>query len=810
MSDARHALRALGKNPAFAAVAVLTIGLGIGANTAVFTLVSAVFIQGLPYASSDRLVTLHETDLQASGERSQVSFPNFRDWQNELRSADAMASYAYGPRMLLKTGRVAQQILAASVSWNYFEVLGVGPVLGRSFTPADDLEGAPRAAIISDSLWDQAFSRDPSTIGRTITLNREPWTIVGVLPRGFMGPPDTTGVLDDIQIWRPISAATTRGLLNARGIAWISPVVARLRPAVSVAQAQRELDTVVARLAAHFPEDNRQRGAIVEPIETAFFGRMDRVVTVLFAAVGLVLLIACVNLANLMLVRGGAREREWALRGALGAGRGRIARLVMVESLLIALLGGALGTLLAAWMIDLLVAMSPVPFPPFVDLRINLPVLGYMFLICLGSSALFGALPAISAGRVDLLRALKTGGRDTTPGGSLMRKPLVAAQIALALVLLVGAGLLLRTIQELHAFDPGFQWRGLLAIRVARFDDAWPTPPSSEYNTEFAVLGRSLLERVRALAGVEGAALSWDVPMTDMWGPAIARIEGRADDRVRIRRHRVTPGYFRTLGVPVLAGRDFASTDDASAGQHVAVISRRMANRFGPGSSALHQRLTLSQRSLEIVGIVGDIQHVSLLESADAEPDVYVALDQAPSPAFEVVIRTGAWPEPLVAAVRQLLGELDASIQITKVRTGDQIFGAQIARQRFTSALLSTFALAAILLTMIGVYGVTAYSVSGLTKQIGVRMALGADRLDVLRLVLDGELGFIAMGIIAGVSAGLGVTRALSTMIYGVTPTDPLTFGAATALLAAIALIACLIPARRAMRVDPVVALRAE
>jgi putative ABC transport system permease protein len=797
---------------------VLTIALGIGATTAVFTLVNAVLIKGLPYVESDRLVTLYETDLRASGEEGSVSVPNFIDWQREVRSVDGMASYAFGPRLLLETGRIAQPIIAATVSWNYFEVLGIPAALGRSFLPADDLEGAARAIVISDSLWRETFNRDPSAVGQSVSLSRVSWTIVGVMPPGFVGPPDSSGLLDEVQVWRPLRAAAsawmpgmpppTRQMLNDRGIGWMGPIIARLHPGVSLRQAQQELDSVAARLAEQFPAANSQRGAIIAPMETAFFGRMDRLVAVLFAAVGVVLLIACVNLANLMLVRGGTRQREWALRNALGAARGRIARLVLTESLVISTVGGAVGALLAAWMVDALVALSPIPFPSFVDLRLNLPVLGFTFAVCLLSGMLFGALPAISAERIDLLRALKVGSHGATEGVTRMHRPLVAGQLALALVLLVGAGLLFRTLRELQAFDPGFEWRGLLAVRVSRLAN---TPSATQADADGALFRRNLLERVRALHGIGQAALSWDVPLTDMWGPALVQIEGRNEAIIRTRQHRVTPGYFRTMGVPLRMGRDFEATDDQSASQPVAIISRRLAERHWPDASPLHQRLRLGTRMLEIVGVVGDVQHVALLESAIAEPDIYVPIDQTPPlPAFAVVIRSAGNTTSLIAAIRQMLSELDRAIDVVDVRTGEQMFAAQIARQRFTSALLALFALAAALLTMIGVYGVTAYSVNLLTRQIGIRMALGADRVDILRLILGNELTFIGAGIFVGILTALLVTRALSTLVFGVTPKDPVTFAVATTILGAIALIACVIPARRAVSVDPVAALRAD
>jgi predicted permease len=530
---------------------------------------------------------------------------------------------------------------------------------------------------------------------------------------------------------------------------------------------------------------------------------------VLLGAVGFVLLIACVNVANLLLARGNARQRELAVRAALGAGRSRIVRQLLTESVALSVVGGIAGLIAAFWSIDLLVALSPIPFPTFVRIGVNLQVLAFTFVVCVASGLLFGVVPALAASRTDLVTTLKAGGRDSADQGSpLLRKTLVTAEIALALVLLIGAGLMIRTMNRLNVFDPGFRPDGLLTLRVALpIDSDTDADRAASRMTQFAQV---LLERVRQLPSVTDASLASAAPLSGISSAIIARVDEAPDTGIRVYRHAVSPGHFRTLGIRLLEGRDFTPADARAAEQRVVIVSRTMAARHWPGTSALHKRLHYGKGVYEVIGVVADVQHRSLLESESADPDIYFPLFQVPLRAFAVLARTSGDPQPTVAAIRELVTELNASVPVFSVSTGGELVAQQTTGFRFSSALLGAFALVALTLTMVGIYGVTAYTVSRQTRQVGIRMALGATRGDVLRLIMRGGATFILAGLALGTLAAFGLTRLLSSLIYGVSATDPTTFAAVTSLLAAVAMLACLIPAARATRIDPVVALRSE
>jgi predicted permease len=594
--------------------------------------------------------------------------------------------------------------------------------------------------------------------------------------------------------------------LNGRASPWITPVTARLRPGVSLEAAQAEMDVITTDLERLYPE-NRNRAALLVPFADQYFGHVRPALYILLGAVGFVLSIACTNLASLLLARGDARQRELAVRAALGAARARVARLVIIESLTVSILGGVLGVLCAVWFIDVLVALSPVSLPSFVRVVIDARVLAFTMAVCTLSGLLFGLAPALIGSRTDVIASLKLGGRDASSGRApSVRRRLVTAEIAVALVLVTGAGLMLRTLDRLRAFDPGFRLDGLLTVTLSVPPDLLGNQAATRAN-EFL---RTLLDRVRLAHGVDHASLTWDVPLIDIWLQTRVRIVDRDVDPVLVRRHMASPGYFATLGIPVLEGRDFTSADDRSASQYVAIISRRMAQRYWPDASALHQRLLYNERTLEIAGVVGDVQHESLVQPS-ADPDLYLSVYQTTlMRGITLAMRTSGESEPVVAAVRDALREVGQGATIFQTRTGEQIFNAQIARQRFMGALLTIFSSVALLLTLVGVYGVAAYNVSRQSREIGIRVALGATRSDVLHDVLRLELTPIVQGIVFGIAAGLAVTGGLSAFLHGVSPTDPLTFTVVALLLTAVAILACLIPARGATRIDPVVALRAE
>ena len=801
LADVRLALRTLLKNRGFAVVALLTIALGVGANAAVFSVVNATLIQPLPYADPERLVAVFETARRAAVERRAVSYPNFLEWQREARSFESM-SVVLGSRFTLAAGEQPQRLIGEQVSGTYFDVLGVRPARGRGFTPQDDAPGAAPVVILSDALWRRAFGGDPQVVGRGVRIDGELCTVVGVMPAGF------AGVVDDAVLWAPIGRFTDAEFQKDRGERSIDLVVGRLADGLSIDQARAEMDALAARIDKLYPSQAGERGAAMTPLREEFFGEVRPMLLVLLGAVGFVLLIACVNVASLLLARGAARQRELAVRCALGARRGRIVRQLLTESIVLSLLGGAAGLLAAFWSVDLLVATSPVPFPDFVRIGVDLRVLGFTFAVCVAGGLFFGMVPAISASRTDLLAALKTTGRDGGDGSStMMRRGLVAAEIALALVLLVGAGLMLRTMDRLRTFDPGFRPQGLVTLRliVPEESSAAEAAPG-----RIAAFSRALLEAVRALPGVAAASLSSDVPLGTSTSATLVRVDGRDDEPIRVYRHSVSPGHFRTIGTPILGGRDFTEDDGRTAEARVVIVSRSMAARHWPGDDALRKRLRYGRDVYEIVGVVGDVQHRSLLEADTADPDIYFPLFQAPSRAFAVLARGAGDPQPLVSAIRQTVAQLDPAAPIYQIEAGDQLVARQMSGARFSSMLLAAFALVALTLTVVGIYGVTAYAVSRQTRQVGIRMALGATRIDVLRLVLGGGFTFIAAGLGLGTLAALGLTRLLSSLIYGVSASDPATFASVVILLAVVALLACLVPAARATRIDPVVALRSE
>ncbi len=809
IGDLRYALRTLARDRGFAAVALLTIALGVGANTAVFSVIHAALVRPLPYQRNDRLVAIHETMRQSPGERRELSYPTFLDWQRELQSVEEMAAHALYGSWIVAEG-AAEQLEGARVSWNYFRVLGVSPALGRDFAPEDDTEGAAPVMVISDVAWTRLFGRDPAAVGRVVTVDGTPCTIVGVMPPDFAGPPDSTGIQDVAETWAPIGRLTPGGSnsLRNRGVPWISPVLARLRPGVTVLHAQAEIDELTRRLAEQFPQDNRDRGAVIVSLLDQFYGNVRPALLVLFGAVGLVLLAACVNVASLLLSRATARQRELSVRRALGASRGRIARLLLTESLAIALAGGALGLLLSTWIVDALLALNPEPLPRFVHVGINLPVLAFTLMLCVAVGLLFGMAPSLGTRGLNVPSALKSEGYSHSPSASpLLRRGLVTVEIACAVVVVIGFGLMLRTLERLRAFDPGFDLAGLVTVTLRAPDN---TSQAQAGMITFANVARSILEQVRALPTVQQASLSWDLPLTDTWLQASVRNDEADAEAVRVRRHSVAPGYFRTLGIPLIEGRDIEPTDVRPGGRDVVVVSRRLAHAYWPSGSPLGQRLRWGQRSFEIVGVVGDVQHRTLLEPEASEPDLYFSLYQVPMLVVTVVVRASSNPEPMSVAIRDVVQQVSPTTRVLRVRTGEDIFAAQTRRQRFMGALLSVFALVALALVVVGIYGVTAYHVGRQTRQIGIRVALGATRADVLRLVVGRELTTVVFGVLVGILCASGLSGALARFIYGVSPTDGVTYALAALMLALTALAASLIPARRAARIDPVVALRAD
>jgi putative ABC transport system permease protein len=800
-SDLRVGWRALRRSPVFTATSVLALALGIGGVTAVLTLADALLLRLLPYRDPGRLVAVTETIRRATLERRSVSNPNFEDWRAQARSFEKMAVYD-GTGAVLGAGDDVERVSAERVSPAYFGVLGVTAALGRVLAETDDAGQADAVVVLSHGLWTRRFGAAPDVVGRTIVVDDKPARVCGVGPHGFRG------LTDAAELFVAFRGPLGIGHRDAqdRGERWLD-VVARLAPGVTAAAAQAEMDGIAARLeAAH--RENEARGALVAPLDGEFTGPVRPVVAALGVAVFLVLLIACANVANLMLARVPGRKREMAIRAALGARRARLVRQLLTESALLAGAGALLGLLLASWTLGATRATDLLSLPSFVDAAVG----GRSVLVAAGAAAfttlLFGTLPALRAADADVSETLNQSGRAIRGGGERGRQALVGLEVALALVLLVGAGLLLRSAGALQRFDPGFTPAGLAALRL--------TLPAARYEPARAVqFGTELVDRLRAAPGVEAAALASDVPMGGQSAARNVRIEGRDQDvtqpgGIRVYYHLVGDGYLEALKIRV-RGRTFTPADrDLGPDRGVVIVSETMARRHWPDGDAIGARLRAGDRSLEVVGVAADVKQRRLVEAATADPDVYMPICQWPRAGFWVVARSSNDVAGALASVRRVANALDPGVPTFAATTANELVAEETARSRVVAALVAGLACVALLLAAVGVYGVAGYTVAQRTQEIGTRIALGATPGDVLRLVVGQGLAPVAIGLLAGALAALGFGRVLEGLLVGVRPRDPLTLITTMALLGGIALLASYLPARRATRIDPAAALRSE
>lgn len=809
IQDLRYGFRTLRKNPGFAIVAVLTLAFGIGANTAIFSAVNAVLLRPLPFADEDRLVVMWKHDQTSSHPLVELSIAEFNDWRRESGSFESLAAmptsvYGYGYVM---TGRGEPvQIESSRVSADFFKTLGVSPSLGRAFTAEDDHPGAGEAVIISHRLWRDYFGADEKVIGQAITLNETPFQIVGVMTADFEFP-------KGVDIWSPLSASVGGGALQNREAVFLQ-AVGRLKAGVSREKAEAEMNAVIGRVAAAHPETEAEgHRVVITPVPEYLFGSARPALWLLLAATGLLLLIACANVASLLLARATARRKEMAVRAALGASRFRIVRQLFVESLTLAGAGGALGVLFAYWLADLLVVVAPADIPRVENVRVDAVVLLFSTAATLLTSALFGLAPALSATKMNLTAALGDGGRTAGERhGNRLRAALVVGEIAVTLVLLAGAGLALRSFVKLQQVDTGFDTENVLTFQLRLFGKKYPDAKSVR---DFY---QQLTERLEAQPGVTAAGAVLIRPLEGVigWDVPFATADQSPDDAKRNRVPNfevVTPHYFRSVGLPLLAGREFTERDDDDAPK-VAIISEAMARGlFAPGLDPLGQRLRLFDPSdpdtewHTVVGVVGDARY---REVRDARWDVYVPYRQFAFPVRYVTVRATSDPAALAATVRREVAALDSQQAVTSVKTTGQLFAENVARPRFNSLLLTLLASLAALLAGLGIYGVISYSVAQRTREIGVRIALGAQQGDVLRLVFRQGLKLILSGIVIGLVAAFLLSRLMESLLFGISATDPLTFVVVSLLLVVVALVACYVPARRAMRVDPMVALRYE
>ena len=796
MKDLRYCLLMLRKRPVFTAIVMLTLALGIGANTAIFSVVNAVLLNPLPFPEPERLVRIFESNPGRSWPEFSASEPNYYDWVDQNDVFENLAAQQGAAFNLTGSGE-PERIVGAFSSANLFPTLGVAPVLGRNFLPEEDRPGASRVVILSHQLWQRRFGSDQDLIGKTVQLNGESHTVVGVLPRGFTFTNAT-------ELWVPLA----RNLAQSNRSNHILSVFGRLKPGVDLDQATANLQTIAGRLEQQYPASNEGWGVRTltfydwitpEPIR--------RSVLVLLAAVGFVLLIACANVANLLLVSGSSRHREIAIRSALGASRARVVRQFLTESVLLSLLGGTAGVLLALWGVDLLATNTSLNIPRLDEARLDARVLGFTLGISLLTGLLFGLAPAWQASKIDVNETLKEGAKGTSGTRHWLRKVLVIVEVSLALVLLTSAGLMIRSFAHLQNVRLGFEPDSVLTMQL--------NLPASKYGDGGGRVNffDQLLQRFRAVPGVRDAAAISQVPFSGgNWAMEVT-IEGQTLDAnqsvLSADARAVTPDYFRTMGVPLLQGRDFTDADRGDS-PFVLIVSETFARQFWPNEDPIGKRVSPGKGNGfgTVVGVVGDVRNLSLAD--EARPAFYFSNGQLARPSLTVVVRTAVRPETLSNALRAQALALDADLPIYNIRAMSTIVSDAGGQPRFQTMLLGLFGASALLLAAIGVYGVMAYSVTERTREIGIRIALGASRGDVLRLVVGQGVVLMLVGVGLGLAGAIAATRLMGSLLIGVSATDPVTFAIVSALLIAVGLAACLIPARRAARVDPMVALRYE
>jgi predicted permease len=812
--DIHYALRSLRKSPGFAAVAIVALAIGIGGNTAIFSLVDAMRAQALPYKDAGQLVELIGNVQRAKVERRGDSYPDYLDWRAQAKSFVDIA--AFDPQQqTLGNADDPERINTEFVSAPYFSLLGVSPALGRVFQVAEDDASKPTpVAILSDGLWRRHFGADVQIVGRPIVLNTRTFTIVGVMPPRFEGLSDRAEAWIPFALYAPPTAMAERG---SRGF----NALARLRPGVSIMAATSELDAISRQLERAYPATNEGRAVEVSPLDVELLGAFRPALITLMAAVALVLLIACANVGNLLIARSETRRRELAVRTALGAGRGRLLRQLITESCVLTVWGAVAGLLLARASVAALIAWSPVPFPSFITPGLDLRVAAFTVGVSLACGILVGLAPGLQAPSTDLSDSLKESAKGS--GGRRshrVRNSLVIAEVALAVVLLVGAGLMIRSVRNLAALHPGFDGESLLTLHISV--PRAPVSPTASPDPTVApgpppiVSGRVLLDRIRTVPGVEAAGLGNDLPLDGGAGATFYTVEGQpavnAQNMPRTYLHRVSPDFFHTLRIPLIAGRAFNETEAARLSSAV-IVGEGVVKRFWPGQDPIGKRLRLGRPAstdpwLEIVGVVRDVKYRGLPENPTADPDMYLPfLDRNQQVA--IVVRTNVPPAALAGPIRAAIREASASIPIYNVAPMDELIGRQTSRSRFTMWLMGVFAGIALLLSAVGIYGVMSYLVTQRTREIGIRLALGARTGEILRLILGNGARLIAVGLAVGIVASLASQRFIATLLFGVGSTDA-SAGIAVGVLAVVALLACLMPALRATRVDPLHALRQE
>jgi putative ABC transport system permease protein len=813
MNDFKFAIRQLLKNPGFTTVAVLTLAIGVGANTAIFSVVNGVLLRPLPFPESQRLARLSEAGRDWTG--GPISYPNFADWKAQQTSFESIGLYRDASYNLTGDGEPLR-VTAGEVAADVLSALRVQPMLGRVFTTNEDKPGGPRVALLSYALWQSRFGGDPGIIDKTISLNGRAYTVLGVMPRGFEFP-------ERASLWTPVELGFNDALRQTRGERPGHKAIGRLKPNATLEQAQSELSAVAARLAQQFPGSNKNRTVGIEPLLDSQVGKVRRGLWILLGAVALVLLIACANVANLLLARAAARQKEMAVRTALGAGRWRIVRQLLTESILLALTGGTAGLLFAHWSLGIIVALGESSLPRANEIQLDGVVLLFSAAVALATGILFGLAPAIQASRPNLHDTLKDTSRGTTGGRARLRHGLIVAEVGLTLVLLTGAGLLLKSFYNLLQVNPGFAHEQVLTFRLSL--------PSQRYSAPDvrSAFYENLLSRIRALPGVQTAGIASRIPLNKNSWQTSFRIEGRPEplpgEWPSMEAHTVGPDYFRTMGIAVLRGRTFTEQDNrdhirgtdreqsGNAALNVIVIDEEFARRHFPNEDPIGRQVRLpwgpKNPVLTVIGVVKRVREERLSEW-DGQVQAYFSFLQRPDGGMAVVVKAALPPETLIATVRQQVLALDSELPLYEVRTMSALRAENIAPERLNLALLGTFAAVALVLAVIGLYGVLAYAVTQRRREIGIRVALGAQQRDVIGLFIGQGMKLVMIGATLGVFGAFAATRILANLLFEVQPADPLTFAGVSALLAIVALLACWFPAHRAARINPMEALRYE